>query len=246
MRTIGLIGGTGLDNWGFVEAELQIETPYGSTSGRISEFHYPDTRLLFLPRHGKLHTIAPNSVNYRANIFALRQAGVERVIAVNAVGGITSRFVPGTLLVPTQLIDYTWGREHTFDDPHDMELNHVDFTWPFSAVVRDELLTAATEKDVKVIADACVGVTQGPRLETAAEIRKFEKDGCDVVGMTSMPEAGLARELGLNYASLAIVSNWGAGIADEELSMQSIERTLGDAMQKVRELLMQIINPRSD
>ncbi len=241
MRTVGLIGGTGLDNWDFVEDALQIETPFGSTTGRIGVFGFPRARLLFLPRHGAAHTVSPHKVNYRANLFALRQAGAEIIIAVNAVGGITSKFSPGTLVVPSQVVDYTWGRAHSFSDHTDFPLIHFDFTEPFSAGLREELLSAGKAAGVELVDGACIAVTQGPRLETAAEIERLEEDGSDLVGMTTMPEAALAREIGLDYASISVVSNWAAGKSDAPITMADIERTLSGAMQSVRLLLLNLV-----
>ena len=241
MRTVGLIGGTGLENWDFVEDSLQLETPFGSTSGRIGVFAFQEARLLFLPRHGQAHTLSPHKVNYRANLFALRQAGAEVVIAVNAVGGITSKFAPGTLVVPSQLVDYTWGRAHSFSDDPDFPLNHFDFTEPFSAGLRQELLQAGRAAGLDVVDGACVAVTQGPRLETAAEIERLKADGADLVGMTNMPEAALAREISLEYASISVVSNWAAGISKKSITMTDIDNTLANAMQSIRLLLLQFM-----
>jgi 5'-deoxy-5'-methylthioadenosine phosphorylase len=241
MKSVGLIGGTGLDNWDFSEEKLQIETPFGSTSSHISIFGFPAGRLLFIPRHGPAHSVSPHKVNYRANIFALRNAGVEKIIAVNAVGGITSKFSPGTLVVPSQLVDYTWGRAHSFSDDPDFPLNHFDFTEPFSQNLREELLEAGQSAGLEVIDGACIAVTQGPRLETAAEIERLEEDGSDLAGMTSMPEAALAREMGLDYASIAVVSNWAAGKDRQPITMEAIDRTLAETMQSVRLMILKFM-----
>ncbi|MFT5139531.1 MAG: 5'-methylthioinosine phosphorylase [Lysobacterales bacterium] len=242
MRSIGLIGGTGLDNWGFSDEAVQIETPFGGTSGSIGVFNFPTARLLFLPRHGTAHTVSPHKVNYRANLYALHQAGAELVIAVNAVGGISSQFPPGTLVVPSQVIDYTWGRAHSFSDHADFPLLHFDFTEPFSQNLREELLRAGNDSGLDVIDGACIAVTQGPRLETAAEIERLEKDGSDLVGMTTMPEAALAREIGLEYASICVVSNWAAGKSNEPISMTEIDETMGKTVESVRMLLLKVIS----
>jgi 5'-methylthioinosine phosphorylase len=241
VKTIGLIGGTGLDNWDFVEDALQIETPFGSTTGRISVFTFPEARLLFLPRHGVSHSVSPHKVNYRANLFALRQAGADVVIAVNAVGGITDNYSPGTLVVPSQIVDYTWGRAHSFSDNPDFPLIHFDFTEPFTEDLRQVLLGAGKAAGLDIVDGGCVAVTQGPRLETAAEIERFEEDGSDLVGMTSMPEAALAREIGLDYASISIVSNWAAGKSESAITMNEIECSLEESMRSVRLLLLQIL-----
>jgi 5'-methylthioinosine phosphorylase len=205
-----------------------------------------DLKVFFLPRHGEQHQIPPHAVNYQANIDVFRQLRVEGVIAVNAVGGISSRNQPGTLTVPDQLIDYTWGRAHTFSVSAKDELQHVEFAGPFDGRLRSLLINAATVAAVDVVDGGCVGVTQGPRLETAAEIRRFERDGCDLVGMTSMPEASLAREAGLDYASLCINANRAAGLEEYPVTMASINATLAEAMVRVRKLLDQFFEEFSN
>ena len=237
MYRLGLIGGTGLDNWGTAARSQSIDSVYGSPSATPAEFRMGDLRLFFLPRHGKQHEIPPHAVNYRANIDIFRKLEVEGIVAVNAVGAISSHNFPGTLTIPDQLIDYTWGRAHTFSMTTSDKLLHAEFAAPFNGRVRTGLIKAATDASVDVIDGGCIGVSQGPRLETAAEIRRFRQDGCDLVGMTSMPEAALAREAGLDYASLCINANWAAGLDDEPVSMEAIEATLAVAMIKVRKLL---------
>ena len=242
MRTIGLIGGTGLDDWGFVTARQGCETPYGSPSSEISVFESASTRLLFLPRHGHQHTIPPHRVNFRANLWAFKQSGVEAVIAVNAVGGITQGFAPGTLAAPDQLIDYTWGRVQTYSDDLDHKLKHVEFAHPFEGRLRERLLSAAQAANIKLGNGGCLGVTQGPRLETLAEIQRLKNDGCDVVGMTSMPEAALAREMEMDYASICVVANWAAGASDQPISMEGIESTLKVAVKDARAVIRTYLN----
>ncbi len=237
MRRLGLIGGTGLDHWGAAVRSHEIKGIYGQPSAALAEFHIENLQLFFLPRHGEQHAIPPHAVNYQANIDAFRQLRVEGIIAVNAVGGISSDNQPGTLTIPDQLIDYTWGRAHTFSMTSADDLLHAEFAGPFDGRVRSKLLKAAAIAQLDVTDVGCIGVTQGPRLETAAEIRRFKRDGCGLVGMTSMPEAALAREAGLDYASLCINANWAAGLEDEPVSMEAIEATLKDAMAKVRHLL---------
>jgi len=237
MPRLGLIGGTGLDHWGATTSSHTIHSRYGQTSADLAEYRVGDLDLFFLPRHGTRHNIPPHAVNYRANIDAFRQLGVDGIIAVNAVGGITANHQPGTLSIPDQLIDYTWGRAHSFSLTADDELAHIEFAGPFDGQVRSMLLKAAEVANIAVADSACIGVTQGPRLETAAEIRRFMRDGCDQVGMTSMPEAALAREAGLDYACLCINANLAAGLEEEPVSMEAIEATLEDAMIRVRSLL---------
>lgn len=237
MRRLGLIGGTGLDEFGQAIATHDINTAFGRPSAKFAEYQVGDLQLFFLPRHGAQHEIPPHAVNYQANIDALKQLEVEGIIAVNAVGGISSATPPGSLCVPDQLIDYTWGRAHTFSMSATDALVHTEFAGPFDGRVRRGLLRTAAEADIDLIDGGCVAVSQGPRLETAAEIRKFKRDGCDLVGMTTMPEAALAREAGLDYASLCITANWAAGLEQEPVTMAAIEATLALAMIKVRRLL---------
>jgi 5'-methylthioinosine phosphorylase len=239
MQRLGLIGGTGLDHFGKAVRTHDIDSLYGRPSAKLAEYHIGQSQVFFLPRHGEQHETPPHAVNYRANIDAFRQLKVEGIVAVNAVGGISSPHKPGALSLPDQLIDYTWGREHTFSMVAGDELKHVEFAGPFDGHVRAGLLSAAATAGIVVADGGCVGVTQGPRLETAAEIRKFKQDGCALVGMTSMPEAALAREVGLDYASLCIIANWAAGLEQEPVTMAAIETTLAHAMIKVRKLLGQ-------
>ena len=239
MQRLGLIGGTGLDYFGESLGTHDIHGLFGRPSASLAEYQIGQTRVFFLPRHGEQHEFPPHAVNYRANIDAFRQLEVEGIIAVNAVGGISATHQPGSLSVPDQLIDYTWGRDHTFSLVAGDELEHVEFAWPFEGRMRRGLLKAAAATGNEVSDGGCVAVTQGPRLETAAEIRKFKRDGCDLVGMTTMPEAVLARETGLDYASLCIIANWAAGLEEEPVSMAAIEATLNGAMIKVRNILGQ-------
>lgn len=237
MKTLGLIGGTGLDAWGDPELELSTVTPYGAASCEPRSFSLPGVRLLFIPRHGPHHDIAPHEVNYRANVWALKEAGATDIIAVNAVGGITARFGTGALALPDQLVDYTWGRAHTYSSGPDSGLQHIDFTHPFSAALRAALASAAEQAGITLLEGGCIGVTQGPRLETAAEIRRMERDGCDLVGMTTMPEAALAAELGLRYAAIAMVVNRAAGKGDEAIDIADVEAEAAKGAASIRKIL---------
>ena len=197
---------------------------------------------MFLARHGPAGTIPPHRVNYRANLSALQEAGARRVIAVNAVGGIRPGLdVPGRLVVPHQIVDYTYGRAHTFFEDDLEHVTHVDFTEPYCQPLRETLIEAGRRAGLEVVGRGVYGATQGPRLETAAEVDRLERDGCDIVGMTGMPEASLARELGLCYAAIALVANAAAGRGPGVLSMEEIERNLREGMRSVRSLLEQAI-----
>ncbi len=191
----------------------------------------------FLARHGRPHHIPPHRVNYRANIGLLRELGVRRVIALHAVGAIARDLSPGDLVLPDQLIDYTWGRAQTFSDDADSMLEHVEFAEPFAGATRATLLAAASLAGVAIHEGGCYGVTQGPRLETAAEIARMANDGCTLVGMTAMPEAALAREAGLDYASLSVVANPAAGRSARPISLDEIHRVMAEAMCQVARLL---------
>lgn len=239
MDMLGVIGGTGLDRWGGLEHELRGETPYGSASGPIAVYEVGDTDLLFIGRHGLNHSIPPHRVNYRANLFALHQAGVRQVIGVNAVGGVTERYGPGRLVLPDQLIDYTWGRMQSFSEGDDERfgLQHVEFARPFEGPLRHRLLAGAAEIGLDIIDGGCIGVVQGPRLETGAEIRRLRRDGCDLVGMTAMPEASLARELKMDYTSICVVANEAADETAEPITMEAIERNLAEAIGQARALI---------
>lgn len=214
MTVTAIIGGTGADLFpGRDEAEMLLAANrWGEPSAPVERLEDGTHTLLFLARHGSDGLIPPHCVNYRANVQALYDLGAERIIALNAVGGI--KVEAGALVVPDQLIDYTWGREHSFYDGTGKALEHIEFTMPYAHKLRLALVAAAEHAGVPVVADGVYGVTQGPRLETAAEIDRLERDGCTLVGMTSMPEAALAAELGLEYACLALVVNAAAGRGD--------------------------------
>jgi len=241
MSMPGIIGGTGLVTLEGLQLERRqtVGTPWGEPSAPLLHGRFAGRPVVFLPRHGSTHTIAPHEVNYRANIWALREAGVHRVIAVNAVGGIGARFAPGTLAIPDQLIDYSWGRAHTFSGGTGEPLQHIDFTEPYSFGLRALLLAAAVRAGIDAHDGGVYGVTQGPRLETAAEIDRMARDGCDLVGMTGMPEAGLAREIGLEYACCAVVVNRAAGRGTDihgELA-QWVEQGMSAARRLIGEFL---------
>ncbi|WP_297812972.1 S-methyl-5'-thioinosine phosphorylase [uncultured Methylophaga sp.] len=239
MTVLGIIGGSGLAHYPGLEMTdvHNIETPFGMPSAPLRSAMLHNQPVVFLPRHGDKHTIAPHRVNYRANIHALKQLGVSHIIAVAAVGGIGEQFAPGRLVVPDQIIDYTHDREQSFFSDAFSADRHIDFTWPYHAELRQALLAAGKAAELSLIDGATYGAVQGPRLETAAEIRRLARDGCELVGMTGMPEAYLAREADLPYATLAVVANWAAGIAHSELSMADIQHTLEAGIENVRKVI---------
>ena len=209
--TLGLIigsahGGMRLN----VAARSPGKTPYGMPSSPVLWVEFTGRRVACIARHGERHRIPPHLINYRANLWFLRQHGVRRCVALNTVGAIAADFPPGELAVPDQVIDYTWGREHSYADGSQDEIAHVDFTEPFDAELRGHIATAASRAGC-AIRSGVLGVTQGPRLESAAEVDRLERDGCTMVGMTAMPEASLARELDMRYAVCALAVNHAAG-----------------------------------
>ena len=244
MTTVAIIGGSGLTNLKNLRITRRevIRTPYGEPSAPMVFGQLGGQEAVFLPRHGAGHTIPPHEVNYRANIWAIKQTGVAKVIAVNAVGGISPAYLAsGTLVIPDQIIDHTYGRAHTFFGSEHKKVTHVDFTYPYCEELRQILIQAAARAKIKVVGRGTYGATQGPRFESAAEIRRMERDGADIVGMTGMPEAGLARELELCYASISLVVNPAAGKAKDTISLKEIEMNLEMGMAPVRSLLEQVI-----
>lgn len=243
MSKIAIIGGTGLASIkGFeISGREIIQTPFGEPSGPLLQGVFSGHNVYFLPRHGAGHTIPPHKINYRANIWALKNAGVEKVISVNAVGGIRDDMQPSTLIIPDQIIDYTTSRINTFFEDSLKEVVHIDFTAPFCEELRSLIINAAESHSMDIIKDGTYAATQGPRLETAAEINRLERDGCDLVGMTCMPEAALAREQDLCYASISVVANLAAGRGKDALTMDVIEKNLNKGMERVRKLLEAVI-----
>lgn len=243
MKLIAIIGGSGLTqlkNLEFTRSEVK-RTPYGEPSAPLVYGRIGGQEVVFVPRHGRSHTIPPHAVNYRANIWAIKDAGSTHVIAVNAVGAITTTLASGSLVFPDQIIDYTYGREHTFFGNEQKPVTHTDFTFPYCEELRQVLIAAARESGLDGTDRATYAATQGPRFETIAEINRLERDGADIVGMTGMPEAGLARELGLCYASIGVIANPAAGRAAGVISLKEIEETLECGMKKVRTLLEKAI-----
>ena len=237
MPSDAVIGGTGLESYPglVVTGERRTTTAFGEPSAPLVMGDIAGRSVAFLSRHGPDHGIAPHRINYRANVRALRDAGVERIYAVAAVGGIDRGLEPGEVVVPDQVIDYTVSRTNTFFD--EGRVVHVDMTRPYTPSLRSRLLRAAAAAGVAVHDGGVYGVTEGPRFETAAEIDRMERDGCAVVGMTAMPEAALARELGMEYAACAVVSNAAAGRGPAEITMEDICANLERGMREVRRIL---------
>lgn len=242
---LAIIGGTGLYTFpGLQNVQRHfVSTAFGAPSSAIVTGELDGRHIAFLARHGEDHLLAPHRVNYRANVRALYELGVRRIVGVNAVGGIRTDMWPRALAVPDQIIDYTHGRLDSFCDVEGAKVEHVDFSEPYSAGLRDELLAAAGRAGIAVVDGGCYGVTQGPRLETRAEIARMRHDGCDLVGMTGMPEAVLARELSMDYAGLALVANWAAGCGDEaSISLPEIFANLETATAQVPPIITALLS----
>ncbi|MET1080255.1 MAG: S-methyl-5'-thioinosine phosphorylase [Pseudomonas sp.] len=248
MTVYAIIGGTGLTQLEglTLRQAVELDTPYGAPSAPIQRGDYAGREVLFLARHGHPHRIPPHQVNYRANLWALQQAGAEAVLAVNAVGGIHAAMGTGHFCVPHQLIDYSWGREHSFFAGDLEQVTHIDFSHPYDAGLRERLIAALRAEQCAFSGHGVYGCTQGPRLETVAEIARLERDGCDIVGMTGMPEAALARELDLPYACLALVVNPAAGKSTAIITMAEIELALAQGMGQVKATLARVLVNGSD
>lgn len=241
---LAIIGGSGLTQLSTLEVIRRevCRTPYGEPSGALTFGTLAGKTVVFLARHGYGHTIPPHLVNYRANIWALQQAKARAIVSVASVGGIREDFAPGTLVVPDQIIDYTWGRKNTFFDGGEAPVRHIDFTHPYDEKLRHRLLAASAAAGETVFDGGVYASMQGPRLETAAEINRLERDGAHLVGMTGMPEAALARELELPYAAINVVVNYAAGRSSSEhgIHFDSIELVMQEAMVRVRRILEEL------
>jgi 5'-methylthioadenosine phosphorylase len=247
---LGIIGGTGLTqlaNLHITRRQL-IRTPYGEPSGPLTFGEIAGHTVVFLPRHGSGHTIPPHAVNYRANIWALSSEGVTNIVAIASVGGIHADLVPGSIVLPDQLIDYTHGRKGSFYEGEDKPVRHIDFTEPYCPKTRDLCKQAASKVGEALIDGGIYAVVQGPRLETAAEINRLERDGATMVGMTGMPEASLARELDMSYAAICPVANYAAGRGSSihGIQYEEIGAILNGAMQRVRGLIEQVVTLHAD
>ena len=245
---LAIIGGSGFNQLSDIEVlrRQAVRTPYGEPSGALTFGAIAGHEVVFLARHGYGHTIPPHEVNYRANVWALHAQGVKNVVSTAAVGGIRGDLKPGALVVPDHIIDYTHGRAGTFFTLTDRGVHHIDFTLPYCQTLRAACLKAAQQAGEKVVDGGVYAATQGPRLETAAEINRLERDGADMVGMTGMPEAALARELGLCYATIAVVANYAAGRGGSRLAIDinAITVALQQAMGRLRLILESLV--RSD
>jgi 5'-deoxy-5'-methylthioadenosine phosphorylase len=237
---LAIIGGSGLTRLSTLSVAHRevVRTPYGEPSSALLFGQIAGRDAIFLARHGHGHTIPPHRVNYRANLWALKHRGATAILAVASVGAIRGA-APGDLVLPHQLIDYTHDRASTFFDGGDQRVVHVDFTHPYSTELRERCLVAGRAAGIPLVHGGVYGAVSGPRLETAAEIDRMERDGATLVGMTGMPEAVLARELELEYAAIAVVVNHAAGRGDssQQVSMEGIAKVLEAAMGRVRALL---------
>lgn len=244
MATLAIIGGTGLTSMAglTITRREMIKTPYGAPSCPIIFGELNGRSVAFLARHGNTHGIPPHRINYCANLWALQSVGVERVLAAGAVGGIAEDCVTGAIVIPDQIIDYTHGRESSYHDGPPDPVRHIDFTEPYDETLRKALIEGARASDgVTVVEHGTYGATQGPRLETAAEIARMARDGCTIVGMTGMPEAALARELGMAYACCAVVVNPGAGLAAGPILMEDIQAAVQTGMDAARRVIAQAL-----
>jgi len=243
MSNIAIIGGTGLTKLSELEINKRVEvhTAFGKPSEPLTYGTLFGREVIFLPRHGGGHTIPPHMINYRANIRALRDAGVEKVIAIAACGAMDETFVPTSLAIPDQIIDYTWGRKHTFYEEGLEDVTHIDFSNPYDEKLRQALIEACQQANIQFSDYGTYAAAQGPRLETAAEIKRMQRDGCTMVGMTGMPEAALARELGMAYACCAVSVNWAAGKTEAEITMEDIIHCLGEGMSNIKAMLERLV-----
>ena len=243
---LAIIGGRGLTQLANLKIMHQqvMRTPYGEPSGAFLFGTLDQHEVIFLARHGYGHTIPPHLVNYRANLWVLREQGARKVISVATVGGIRADLKPGVIVVPDQIIDYTHGRDATFFEARDRPFSNADFTFPYSAAMRSQILRSAQTARQPCVDGGVYAATQGPRLDSIAEINRYERDGADMVGMTGMPEAALAKELELEYAAIAVVANYAAGRGDSVsgINIESVNATASAAMERVRSILECVVN----
>jgi 5'-methylthioadenosine phosphorylase len=242
---LAIIGGTGLTQLSNLEITHRqvMRTPYGEPSGALTFGIINQHEVIFIARHGYGHTIPPHLVNYRANMWALQEQGAKRVVSVASVGGIRADLLPGMIVVPDQILDYTHSRTNTYFDGREKPVTHIDFTHPYCHSLRSQILEAAQLAREKFMDGGVYAATQGPRLETAAEINRYERDGADMVGMTGMPEAVLAKELGLSYAAITVVVNYaaGRGASRDGIHLDTVSAVAQPALARVRKVLEQLV-----
>ena len=242
---IAVIGGSGLTQLANLEISSRkiVRTPFGEPSGPLTYGRMGTQEVVFLARHGYGHTLAPHEINYRANLWAIHQQNVTRVISVCTVGGIAPALGAGVIALPDQIIDYTWGRPSTFFDGAEQPVTHIEFTYPYDEETRRMAIAAARDAGVPVVAGGTYAAMQGPRLETKAELDRLEGDGATMVGMTGMPEAALARELGLKYAALAVVVNpaAGRGASARTVSLDDLARVMEETMGGIRLIVAKMV-----
>ncbi len=239
-----IIGGSGsgtLLSGMTIEEHIELATPYGNPSSPIVRATFKDQPVYVLYRHGMSHTLLPHTINYRANIWALSELKVNAVIAIATCGGIRPDLSPGSLLIPDQLIDYTWGRESTFFDGTDGRVGHLEMTYPYCSQLREVLIRAAKNLDIALVNGGVYGIAQGPRFETPAEINRMENDGVDVVGMTGMPEAALAAEKSICYATVNFIVNPAAGRGGNAIDMEQIRQAWELGYEQLNNLLAETL-----
>lgn len=237
---IAIIGGTGFEVLPpeiFAES-MDVETRFGAARVlSVSNNYVEPYKLYFLTRHGATHGLAPHQINYRANIAALQQLGVRYIYATNAVGSLRTSLPPGSLALLNDFIDFTHGRPLTYFDQGEA-WSHVDFSTPYSELLRATVLGAAKELKLNVVSTATYLCCDGPRFESPAEVRLFAQWGADVVGMTGLPEAIFAREAGIEYAALGIVTNLGAGLTRQKVEHEGVIAVMSEMLPKIRELML--------
>lgn len=237
---LALIFGSGFGNFEIENAKTKImQTPFGETEFDIGTLQ--NQRIVVLHRHGKDHRFAPHEIPARAQIWALKNQGVTDILAVASVGGMSAENAPGHFTLPDQILDYTTGRDSTYWGEAGMPRIHVDFTSPFDENLRQKVLEAAQAEKIFVYNRGTYACTQGPRLETAAEVRRLIMDGCDMVGMTAMPEAVLARELGMRYALICFSVNWAAGLVDSVLDFEAIKKNMSHSVSTLTKLIVSVL-----
>lgn len=241
---LGFVFGSGFEDFVLDNAQtVQTQTPFGETEFDLGIFN--GTRVAVLHRHGKDHRFAPHQIPSKAQMWALKEAGVTEIIAVASVGGMAAENAPGHFTVPDQIVDYTYGRECTYWGEAGMPMQHIDFTRPFDESLREKLLHASENAKVYVHPKGTYACTQGPRLETAAEVRRMIMDGCDMVGMTAMPEAALAKELGIRYVMICFSVNWAAGLVDDTLDFAAIKENMKRSVSSLRNVLAHFVQMNS-